>query len=75
MQSDSGVTVDNEPIEVVGYFKYLGSLKSADGNNCSKDTRSRIGMANKRMLDLVGETGGNCNIFHINADYVEHVFY
>ena len=23
----------------------------------------------------VGETGGNCNIFHINAHYVEHVFY
>ena len=27
------------------------------------------------QLTLVGETGGNCNIFHINADYVEHVFY
>ena len=26
-------------------------------------------------VPLVGETGGNCNIFHINADYVEHVFY
>ena len=44
--------VDNEPIEVVEHFKYLGSLKSADGN-CSKDTRSRIGMAKKRKLDLV----------------------
>ena len=33
-------------------FKYLGSLKSSDGN-CNKDTRSRIGMAKKRMLDLV----------------------
>ena len=52
MQSDAGVTVDNEPIEVVEHFKYLGSLKSAYGN-CSKDTRSRIGMAKKRMLDLV----------------------
>ena len=31
---------------------YVGSLKSADGN-CSKDTRSRSGMAKKRMLDLV----------------------
>ena len=49
---DAGVTVDNEPIEVVEHFKYLGSLKLADGN-CSKDTRSRIGMAKKRMLDLV----------------------
>ena len=52
MQSDAGVTVDNELIEVVEYFKYLGSLKSADGN-CSKDTRSRIGIAKTRMLDLV----------------------
>ena len=40
------------PFEVVEHFKYLGSLKSADGN-CSKYTRSRIGMAKKRMLDLV----------------------
>ena len=38
--------------EVVEHFKYIGSLKSADGN-CSKDTRSRIGMAKQRMLDLV----------------------
>ena len=52
MQSDAGVTVGNEHIEVVEHFKYIGSLKAADGN-CSKDTRSRIGMVNKRMLDLV----------------------
>ena len=44
--------MDDEEIEVVEHFKYLGSLKSADGN-CNKDTRSRIGMAKKRMLDLV----------------------
>ena len=52
MQCDAGVSVDDEEIEVVEHFKYLGSLKAADGN-CSKDTRSRIGMAKKRMLDLV----------------------
>ena len=46
MQSDAGVTVDDEQIKVVEHFKYLGSLKSAD-INCSKDTRSRIGMAKK----------------------------
>ena len=23
----------------------------------------------------IGETGGNCNIFHIHAHYVEHAFY
>ena len=37
---------------MVEHFKYLGSLKSAVGN-CSKGTRSRIGMSKKRMLDLV----------------------
>ena len=42
---------DNEQIEVIEHFKYLGLLKSADGN-CSKYTRSRIGMAMKRMLDF-----------------------
>ena len=52
MQSDAGVTVDNEPIGAGEHFKYIGSLKSADGNR-SKDTSSRIGMAKKRMLDLV----------------------
>ena len=30
---------------------------------------------NMSMLYDVGETGGNCNIFHIHAHYVEHVFY
>ena len=44
--------VGNEPIEVVEHFKYIGSLKSADGN-CSKDTISRIGMAKKRKLALL----------------------
>ena len=44
--------MDDEEIEVVEHFEYIGSLKSADGN-CNKDTRSPIGMAMKRMLDLV----------------------
>ena len=39
-------TVDDVQIEVFEYFKYLGSLKSAD-------MKSRIGMAKKRMLDIV----------------------
>ncbi len=38
-------------MEVVEHFKYLESLKSADGN-CSKDTRSRVGMAKNIMFDL-----------------------
>ena len=44
--------MDYEQLEVVQHFKYLGSLKAADGN-CSRDTRFRIGMAKKIMLDLV----------------------
>ena len=44
--------MDNEQIEVVEHFKYIGSLKADDGN-CSKDTRSRIGKAKKIMIDLV----------------------
>ena len=62
IQSDAGVIVDDEQMEVVEHFKYLGSLKSADGN-CSKDTRSQIGMAKKIMLDLVGP---------VPARYVRH---
>ena len=45
-------TVDDEHIEVIEHLKYLGSRNSADGN-CNDDFKSRIGMAKKRMLDLV----------------------
>ena len=41
---------------VVGYFKFLGLLKSGDGN-CIKDNSSRIGMTKKRMLDLAYRSG------------------
>ena len=52
IQSDAEVIVEDEQMEVVEHFKYLGSLKSANGN-CRTDTRSRIEMAKKIMLDLV----------------------
>ena len=39
-------------ILVFEHFKYIGSLKSVDGNY-NKDTRSRMAMDNKRMLDVV----------------------
>ena len=39
-------------MEVVEHFKYIISLKSADGN-CTKGTISRIRMVKKIMLDLV----------------------
>ena len=44
--------MDDEQMEVVEHFKYLRSLKSADGN-CSKDTGFGIGMAKKILLDLL----------------------
>ena len=43
--------MNGEQMAVIEHFKYLGLLKSADCN-CSKDTRSRIGMDKKIMLDL-----------------------
>ena len=52
IQSDAGVIVDDEHIEVVEHFKYLGSLKSAN-ENWNRDTRSRIRIAKKIRLDLV----------------------
>ena len=51
-QPDATVRVDGEQIEEVEHFKYLGSLKAANGR-CEKDIRTRISMAKKRMLDLV----------------------
>ena len=58
IQSDAGVivTVDDKQMEVVEHFKYIGSLKSADVN-CTKDTRSQMGMAKKIMLDLAYRSG------------------
>ena len=44
--------MDDEQMEVIGHFKYLGSLKAAYGN-CRKDAISRMGMAKQIMLDLV----------------------
>ena len=44
--------MDDEQMEVVEHFKYLESLKSADGN-CSKDTRFGNGMAKKILLELL----------------------
>ena len=45
------IIIDNEEIEEVDDFKYLGSVKTKNAD-CSKDINIRIGMAKKRMLDL-----------------------
>ena len=39
--------MDDVQIEVVEHFKYLGSMKSADGN-FNNGVKSRIGMGKKR---------------------------
>ena len=44
--------IENEEIEKVERFKYLGSIKTESGE-VSTDINTRIGMAKKRMLDLV----------------------
>ena len=49
--------MDEVQIEVGEHFKYLGTLKSADGN-CNNDIKSLIGMTKKRMLDMVGYRSG-----------------
>ena len=38
------IKVDNSSLEYVQSFKYLGSVKENNGS-CSKDIRTRIGMA------------------------------
>ena len=45
--------MERKYIWVGEHFKYVSRVtKSADGN-CKNDTRSRIGMAKQRMLDLI----------------------
>ena len=48
---DINIRVNNDPVEKVKQFKYLGSLKSMDGD-CSKDVNARIAMAKRRMCEL-----------------------
>ena len=45
------LTIDNEEVEEVKEFKYLGSIKTNTGD-CSKDINTRIAMAKKRMVEL-----------------------
>ena len=43
--------IDNANIVNVNNFKYLGSFKEHDGN-CTKDIKTRIGMAKNKMVHL-----------------------
>ena len=45
------IKINQVGLENVEHFKYLGSIKTANGT-CSKDILTRIGMARQRMLQL-----------------------
>ena len=49
--SDSEVYINGEEIEHVEQFKYLGSIKSRNGD-CTQDIRARIAMAKRRTQTL-----------------------
>ena len=49
--ADITIRVNNDPVEKVRHFNYLGSLKSSDGD-CAKDVDVRIAMAKRRMCEL-----------------------
>ena len=68
----SGVKLQNAKT-----FKYLGAELGnlSHSAHVKQRTRATNGAFHKLQAAGLGETGGNCNIFHINADYVEHVFY
>ena len=52
VQDDITIRVNNDPVEKVKQFKYLGSIKSTDGD-CSKDVNARIAMAKRKMCELI----------------------
>ena len=45
------IKVKNTVLEKVSDFKYLGSIKSADGT-CSKDIKARVAMGKAKMTEL-----------------------
>ena len=59
-------------------FKQLNLLKACD--ICKlQELKFYHKLINRQLPKyferFVGETGGNCNMFHIHAHYVEHGFY
>ena len=51
MPDDITIRVNNDTVDKVKQFKYIGSLTSTDGD-CSKDANARIAMAKRRMCEL-----------------------
>ena len=50
-EEEKSVHLNKTDLENVDDFKYLGSIKSHDGN-CNKDMRTRLGMVKHRMTQL-----------------------
>ena len=48
---DSPILIENQKLEEVDHMKYLGSLKTNDGD-CTNDINARIGMAKRKMKEL-----------------------
>ena len=45
------IHIENEELEGVDYLKYVGSLKTNDGD-CKKDINAQIDMAKRKMKEL-----------------------
>ena len=45
------ILINGDTLEFVDDMKYLGSIKESDGS-CSKDVKTRIAMAKRKMIDL-----------------------
>ena len=50
-ETEPNIQINNTILENVEDFKYLGSIKTVDAS-CTKDIRTRIAMAKKRMIQL-----------------------
>ena len=50
-QQKPEIKINGVQLEQVHDFKYLGSIKCDDGS-CTKDIKTRIGMAKKKMIGL-----------------------
>jgi hypothetical protein len=57
---DIQITIDNEKLEVVSHYIYLGSLFT-DDNDCSKRIQRRIGIASG-TLDAMKHIWKSCNV-------------
>ena len=73
MQSDGGITVDDGQVEVVGHFKYLGSLKWTEYRTDESiitelnTTRQLLEFVVPRKLSFCGHTirDGGCELVSV----------